>query len=429
MLGATGLGLPGLLRARAHEASVGRSAKDTSVVWLWLQGGASHIETFDPKSDAPADFRSMVGAIPTSLPGVEFGALFPRLAQSAQRMAVVRSFHHTNGDHVSASHYVMTANDIPGGSARQTNPSLGSITAKARGVSNPVSGVPTFVRLSRTISFDFDQPVWLGAANGPFDADGPTRKDLDLAVDPKRLTRRRGLRERFDGLRRDIDQTGAMAGMDSFEQQAVELILGRSKEALDINREHPRLRERYGPGLGEQLLAARRLCEAGCGFVTLNYAYAPKPSNTPFAWDMHLGPSQPNAPPMVDQLNAIFPMMDHAIAAFLEDVATRGLSEKILLVVTGDFGRTPKINEYGGRDHWPGLSTLALAGGGLRMGQVVGRSSAKAEFPTSSPVAPKDLMATILHVLGIAPDLQFSDYAGRPQYLLPSGAEPIAELI
>lgn len=429
VLGTTGLGLAGLLRARAQAAARRQATKDTSVVWLWLQGGAPHIETFDPKMSAPSDYRSLVGAISTSVPGVEFGGLLPRLAQAAKHLAVVRSFGHTNPDHLGASHYVLTAEDGPIGANHQTKPSMGSIAAKVRGVSHPTTGVPTFVRLSRTVSFDFDQPLWLGVANAPFDATGPTRNDLNLIVDSQRIGQRRRLLTALDRLRREVDTSGLMEGLDSFEQQATDLILGRSKEAFDVSHEDPRLRDRYGPGLGEQLLTARRLCEAGCGFVSLNYGWAPTPKETPFAWDMHLGPAQPGAPPMEKQLKSIFPMFDHAIAAFLEDVAQRGLSEKILLVVTGEFGRTPKINEHGGRDHWPSLSTLALAGGGLRTERVVGTSSAKAEHPTSSPVAPKDLMATIFHVLGVDGKLQFRDFAGRPQYLLPDGARPIAELI
>ena len=425
-LGASGLGLAELLRARAGAK---QNTRDTSVVWVWMQGGAPHIETFDPKMEAPSDYRSMVGAVSTRLPGVDFGGLFPGLAGLADRLALVRSFHHTNADHLGASHYVLTASDNPGGSTQQRKPSFGAITSRVRGTNHPQTRVPTFVRLKPTVSFDFDQPLWLGRANAPFDVSGGTRKNLSLSVDPTHLANRRGLLHRLDRLRRDLDHTHAMAGMDAFEQQATDLILGNTGDVFDLTKEKQTVRDRYGGGLGEQLLTARRLCEAGCGFVTLTYGWAPTPSKTPFAWDMHLGPSQPNAPPMDKQLRAICPPLDHAISAFLEDVAQRGLDRKILLVLTGDFGRTPKINAYGGRDHWPGLSTLALAGGGLTMGQVVGTSSARSEFPTSSPVEPKDLMATLFHVLGVKPDLQFPDYAGRPHYLLPAGAQPITELI
>ncbi|MBB73831.1 MAG: hypothetical protein CMJ75_04875 [Planctomycetaceae bacterium] len=427
-LGAAGFGLADVFRARAR-ANGRPVAQETSVVWVWLQGGAPHLETFDPKMGAPSDYRSMIGALSTRLPGIEFGGLFPGLAGVADRMAVVRSFHHTNPDHLGASHYVLTANDNPGGSTQQTRPSFGAITSRVRGANHPGTRIPTFVRLKPTVSFDFDQPLWLGRANSPFDAAGGTRQNLNLHVDPGQLANRRELRHQLDRLRRHVDQTDAMAGMDAFEQQATDLILGQTREVFDLTQEPQTVRARYGGGLGEQLLTARRLCEAGCGFVTLTYGWAPQPSHTPFAWDMHLGPSQPAAPPMVKQLRAICPPLDHAITAFLDDVAARGLDKNILLVVTGDFGRTPKINAFGGRDHWPGLSTLALAGGGLQMGQVVGTSSSRGEFPTSSPVAPKDLMATLFHVLGVPANLQFPDYSGRPHYLLPAGAAAISELL
>lgn len=430
MLGTSAFGLseltlPDLLRARSRAGP----KRDTSIVWLWLQGGAPHIETFDPKMEAPSEYRSMVGAVPTTLPGVKFGGGLPHLASMAHRMAIVRSFRHTNPDHLGASHYMLTAEDAPFGVQHQTAPSFGSIAAKVRGVQHPETHVPTFVRVSSTISFDFDDPMWLGPAYGPFDANGPNRQNLKLTVSSRRLTSRSHLLHGLDRLHRNVDQSDIMEDLDAYSQRAIDLVLGGSKRVFDASREDPRISDRYGPGLGAQLLAARRLCEAGCGFVTLNYCYAPHSADTPFAWDMHLGPGQPKAPPMPGQLQAIFPMFDQAISAFIEDVHQRGLSEKILLVITGDFGRTPKINQYGGRDHWPDLSTLALVGGGLRMGQVVGTSSPRAEAPTSRPIEPKDLLATILYVLGIDPDLQFPDYAGRPRYVLPEGAEPIAELI
>jgi hypothetical protein len=221
---------------------------------------------------------------------------------------------------------------------------------------------------------------------------------------------------------REIDQSGLMSGLDRFEQQAFDLILGRAKDAFDLEREDPRLRDRYGlgglgsqAGLGDHLLLARRLCEAGCSFVTFDYA------NSSQGWDMHSN--------MLPQLHQACPPMDRAVSAFLDDLEQRGLSDKILLVITGEFGRTPRINGDAGRDHWGPLCTLALAGGGLNMGRVVGESTARAEGPRSQPIYPKDLMATIFHVLGIDPQQQFVDQSGRPQYLLDEGARPIAELI
>jgi hypothetical protein len=416
-LGLTGLALPDLLRLRSTAAAAGKPTKDTAVIWLWLGGGATHIETFDPKMDAPAEYRSMVGAMKTSLPGVSIGGLFPKMAAHARRMAFVRSFTHGNSGHAGGTHYVMTGTDYPpaDSGAPPIKPSFGSITARLRGASNPLTGMPTYVRMAGLYA---DGPQWLGAGYAPFDVGGQARKNLNLRMGLGQLGDRQGLLRALDGVDRHIDRTGLMAGLDAFDQQAFNLILGKAKEAFDMRREDPRVVDRYRAGttgLGEHLLMARRLCEAGCGFVTLHYA------NSNQAWDMHNK--------MLPQLNQACPPMDQAIATFLEDLADRGLSERILLVITGEFGRTPRINGDAGRDHWGPLCTLALAGGGLKMGQVVGESSSKAEVPKTNPIYPKDLMATLFHVLGIDSQVQFPDLSGRPQYLLPDGARPISELL
>lgn len=416
-LGLSGLTLSKLLAARSRAAHEGTATKDTSVVWLWLGGGATHIETFDPKPDAPAEFRSVVGAVQTSLPGVQIGGLLPKMAQQAHRMAFVRSFAHNNSGHAGGTHYVMTGVDHPPADAGEPpiKPSIGSIVARVRGSSNSRTGIPTYVRLAGLYA---DGPNWLGASFAPFDTGGQARNNMNLSIDLGRLDNRRGLLNQLDRLNRQIDRSGLMEGLDQFETQAFDLILGHAKEAFDLEKEDPRLREEYnraGTALGDQLLLARRLCEAGVGFVTLHYA------NSYQAWDMHER-IQP-------QLEQACPPLDHAVSTFLEDLAQRGLDQKILLVITGEFGRTPRINGSAGRDHWGPLCTLALAGGGLRMGQVVGESTSKAELPKTAPINPRDLMATIFHVLGISPEVQLLDPAGRPQYLLPPGAQVIKELV
>jgi hypothetical protein len=416
-LGLTGLTLPGLLRLRSAAAANGRSLPDTSVIWLWLGGGPTHIETFDPKMSAPAEFRSMIGAAQTSLPGVQIGSLFPQMARRAHRMAFVRSFTHGNSGHTGGTHFVMTGTDHPpaDGGAPPIKPSFGSITARVRGANNAGTGIPTYVRLSGLYA---DGPNWLGSAYAPFDVGGQARNNLNLSMPVGRLHDRRSLLRQFDTMNRRVDQSGLLSGLDSFDQQAVGLLMGRAREAFEIDREEPRTRDRYTngtAGLGNNLLLARRLCEAGCGFVTMNYA------NSNQGWDMHNR--------MLPQLQQACPPMDRAISVFLDDLEQRGLSEKILLVITGEFGRTPRINGDAGRDHWGPLCTLALAGGGLRMGQVVGDSSSKAEVPRTTPIYPKDLMATIFRVLGIDQQQQFIDQSGRPQFLVPEGARPIAELV
>lgn len=416
-LGLTSLSLGSLLRQRAMAAQSGTYAKDTSVVWLWLGGGATHIETFDPKMDAPAEYRSIVGAANTSIPGVQIGGLFPEMAKNAQRMAFVRSFTHGNSGHAGGTHYVMTGVDYPpaDNGMPPIRPSFGSITARVRGTNHPTTGMPTYVRLAGLYG---DGPHWLGAAYAPFDVGGQARRNLNLGINLQQLGDRRTLLKQLDCVNRDVDRTGLMAGLDAFDQQAFDLVLGKAKRAFDLQNEDPRVRDWYAKdtaGLGDQLLMARRLCEAGCGFVTLHYA------NSSQGWDMH---NQ-----MTPQLQQACPPMDRAVSVFLEDLAQRGMAEKVLFVITGEFGRTPRINGDAGRDHWGPLCTLALAGGGLKMGQVVGESSDKAETPKSKPIYPKDLMATIFHVLGIDPQQQYVDQSGRPTYLLPDEAQPIAELI
>ncbi|MBI4601697.1 MAG: DUF1501 domain-containing protein [Planctomycetes bacterium] len=416
-LGLTGLTLSGLLRARAQAAARGVASSDTSVVWLWLGGGPTHVETFDPKMEAPGEFRSMVGSVKTSVPGVEIGGLFPEMAKRAHRMAFVRSFAHGNSGHAGGTHFVMTGTDHPPADAGEPpiKPSFGSIASRVRGTHHPATGMPTYVRLDGLYA---DGPNWLGMAHAPFDVGGEARNNMSLAVGLERTGDRRKLLHALDRVDRALDRSGTMAAFDSFETQAYGIILGRSKEAFDLGREDPRVRERYvscGHALGERLLLARRLCEAGCGFVTLHYA------NSSQGWDMHNK--------MKPQLEQACPPLDKAIATFLDDLEQRGLSEKVLLVITGEFGRTPRINGDAGRDHWGPLCTLALAGGGLRMGQVVGESTAKIEEPKTTPITPKDLMATVFHVLGIDPETKYIDPSGRPQYLLPTGARVVPELV
>src|SRR3990172_8064019 len=363
-LGLAGLGLSDLLRLRAQASAGSRAAKDTSVVWLWLGGGAAHIERFDPKPEAPAEFRSTVGQVDTSVPGVQIGGLLPKMASMAHRMAFVRSFAHNDSGHAGGTHAVMTGVDYPpaDNGMPPIRPSMGSITSRLRGANHPATGMPTYVRLAGLYG---DGPNWLGAAYAPFDTGGQSRTNMNLRLDLARISDRRFLLAKLDRINRQVDATGLMDGLDRFEVQAFDLILGKAKEAFDLEREDPRTRDRYPTthtSLGDHLLTARRLCEAGCGFVTLHYA------NSYQGWDMH--------EKIVPQLQQACPPLDHAISAFLEDLQQRGLSEKILLVITGEFGRTPRVNGSAGRDHWGPLCTLAVAGGGLRMGQVVGESSA-----------------------------------------------------
>jgi hypothetical protein len=279
--------------------------------------------------------------------------------------------------------------------------------ARLRGTNHPRTSVPTYVRLDDIAA---DGPAYLGSAYSPFDAGGPSKRDMVLGVPPKRLGDRRTLLASLDRLREHAEASRALEGMSAFERQAFEIVLSRAPEAFDLKREDPRVVEAYGKGLGQKLLLARRLCEAGCGFVTIHFG----------GWDMHGN--------IKSEMEGRSPEMDRAVSAFVEDLRQRGLDHKILLVITGEFGRTPRVNGSAGRDHWAPLSTLAFAGGGLRMGQVVGESSAKVEEPKTRPITPLDLAATVFHVLGLPPEIQFVNNAGRPVTAVESG-QPIAELV
>ena len=345
----------------------------------------------------------------TNVPGVTLGGNFERMAAVADKMAFVRSFAHTNSGHSGGTHYVMTGYDnrLADNGALAARPALGSILSRVRGTNHPETGIPTYIRLGGIYA---DGPAFLGTAFGPFDPAGEARRNMALAVQELRLDSRRELLKGIDNIRREADRSGLIEGLDSFDQQAFDIILSRSQRAFDLKYEDPRVVDRYGTGLGQQLLQARRLCEAGCGFVTVQFG----------GWDMHGG--------IKAAMDRNGPQVDRAVAAFVEDLSLRGMSDNTLLVISGEFGRTPKINGGGGRDHWAPLSTLALAGGGLKMGQTVGESAEKVDVPKTTPITPQDLMATVFQVLGIERRLQFTNQSGRPTYMIENG-KPIQELV
>lgn len=431
-----GLALPGLLETQAAIKAQGRSVKHKSIVMLFLTGGPSQIETFDPKMTASSDVRSVNGEVKTPLFGVTFGATFPKLAQLADRMAVVRSFTHGESDHTKAVQQVMR------GGNNVNDASLGSIAARLRGTSHPDTGMPTHVYVSAKEvdkQFNKERLRLLGATGsgqmgrmyGPFQTGGGAEPvdNMQLRIVQSRLDDRLALRRKLDDLSRQIEIRGVVGDADRFEAQALDMLLGRSKSAFDVTQENPRLLARYdtshwvagihqdqGSTLGHQMLLARRLCEAGCGFVTIHNP----------GWDMHGGPTQYNIPSGMRELGA---PVDHAVSAFLEDVEARGLSDNILLIITGEFGRTTRVKENGGRDHWPRLSTLALAGGGLNMGQVVGQSSADAGEPLSEPVSLDHLFATVMHTLFDVSSLRLQSDLPRDIAELLDRGQPIPQLV
>ena len=405
-LGFGGLNLSNLMSARAAKPA--GVTRDTSVVWLWLNGGPTHIETFDPKMTAPKEYRSVSGEVKTRLPGVTLGGHFKGMADLADKMTFVRSFQVPSSGHNVAAFWVNT------GYGPRNRPSLGSITSRVRGPNHPHTGMPTYVKMGQ-IGFNSDAPIipgsaWLGKAYSPFTPSGPSRDNMNLTTQVSRLEDRRSLLKGLDKIRRDVDASGVMDGIDGMNHQAFSLILGKATQAFDMKREDPRVVAKYGGGLGQSLLTARRLCEVGCGFVAVSLQ----------GWDMHGN--------VAGGMNGRGPQGDRAVSAFVSDISQRGLDKNILLVISGEFGRTPRINKNAGRDHWGPLSTLALAGGGLNMGQVIGKSSRKAEVPAGGKVGPQELMATVFHVLGIERETSFDDPAGRPIPMLGTG-QPIRGLI
>jgi len=434
-LGLGSLGLADLLAARARGEAGGIVRPGKSVVLLFCSGGPSQIETFDPKPRAAPEVRSQTGWLTSNVPGMEFGGTFPGLAQRADRLAVVHSFAHKTGDHVQAIEQVFQA-------GRRGGSSIGCMVSRLRGSTHPQTGLPTSVHLAadevdpqysneKQRMLSADSPAGLGPAFAPFrpEGKGELNHSLQLKLSQDRLDNRRALRSSFDRLRRESDARGLMAGLDRFEQQAFDLILGEGRRAFDLADEDPELVARYDTGhlqtgfkkfrpstLGRQLLLARRLCERGCGFVTIQNP----------GWDMH---ADENNPGIMTGMEMLGRPVDHAVSVFLDDLAERGLANDVLLVITGDFGRTPRMNKAGGRDHWPQLSTLALAGGGLRMGQVVGRSTSRGDAPASSPISLDHLLATVMHTLFDLSQLRLR--AGVPREITRAleAAPPIAELV
>jgi uncharacterized protein (DUF1501 family) len=422
-IGTLGLGawtLADLLRARAAATAPGQARRTRSMIYLFLDGGASQLETFDPKMDVSAEYRSIFGAIPTRLPGVAFGSQFPLMASVADRMSIVRTLTHEDGDHGGATHWVKTGYPWPPqflGKAPiipQQSPSIGSIVARHFGPTHPTSGVPTYVRVtSNHGGYPGDDAAWLGSAYAPLrcgvNRGGDMLRNMELRLDRDRLGDRDSLLKSLDRLDRQVDQSGQLDGLDEFHQQALQVVLGQARSAFDLSQEDEKTRALYGPGLGQELLLARRLCEAGAGFVTLNNGY----------WDHHGG--------IIPGLKNLCPPLDRVVHAFIQDVEARGLGDDILLIVAGEFGRTPRINGGPGRDHWAAVNDAVFIGGGLRMGQVVGETDAKAATIKSRPVTVQDFMATIFRVLGIEQTLQYIDPSGRPRSMIESG-QPIAEL-
>jgi hypothetical protein len=401
-----GLTLADLLRARAAQDPTTRpSTSNKAAIMIYLPGGPSHIDMYDLKPDAPAEFRGEFRPIRTNVPGVQICEHMPMQARMWDKLAVVRSL--VSVDEHSDS-LVMTGYSESVNRTAQ-HPSFGSVISKLRaGYSHDV---PPFVSL-RGGGSPGTEPGYLGVAHRPFTPSGPGIENLRLAsgVTAGRLGERKDLLSQFDTVRREIDASGTMRGMDSFTGRAFDMIAsGTVRKALDLRNEDPKTRDRYR-GI-EQFLTARRLIEAGVGCVTLSYG----------GWDTHSSNFK--------ELKRMLPVLDRAIANLIQDLHDRGMENDVVTVVWGEFGRTPKINNSdAGRDHWAPVMSALVAGGGLRMGQAIGSSSARGEYPKDRPYKVPHLLSTIYHAMGIDPSYTFPNGAGRPMHILDDRAV-VSELL
>ena len=441
MLG--GLSLPTLLRAGTDPES-NRILRDRSVVFLFMHGGPPQAETFDPKMTAASEYRCFNGEIKTAVPGLTYGASLEKLARLADKTTVVRSFQPGDGNH----------NIKPLVSPHSLGANVGSLYSRISGITDGKTGMPSnAVLLPRAVDEqaqtvtkqfgDFSDTGKMGSAFAPFvpSGKGALMDNMKLKLSQSRLDDRRALLETLDGFKRRLDATGTMDGIDKFNRQAYDVILGGVTQAFDLSHEDPAVVARYdtsqvvlpekidqkwnnhknyrdhGQTLGKLMLLARRLCEHGSRFVTVT---------TNFVWDFH---ADVNNATLDEGMQYVGMPYDHAVSAFIEDVEARGLSDKILLVTCGEMGRTPKINAKGGRDHWGRLGPLLLYGGGLNLGPVVGRSDAVAGEPNSQPIKIDNLLSTIFHRMFDVGELRLDSRVPGPLMQLIESGRPIESLV
>ena len=429
-----GLTLADVLRAESKSPSVapGGTPRDASrglnkknVIILWMRGGPAHQDMWDPKPLAPVEYRGEFGVMKTSVPGIQLSDMLPMCAKVQHKWSIIRSLHHKNAGH-SAGDQILFTGYPPGQDPNQNkHPSCGSIVSKQ--LQHTCPDLPAYVMIPRMVPGT--GPAYLGVAHKPFETiSDPANKgpfkipNFELAggVSVNRLGDRRALLKNFDRLKSEVDRSGQMEAMDRFQKRAWGILsTDKARKAFDLDAEPKKLRERYGfmprfdpgasdrcgaPAWSQRMLLARRLVEAGVRLVTVDLRW----------WDTHvLG---------FDSLRRGFlPRFDKAYSALIEDLDARGLLDDTLVVAWGEFGRTPRVNAKAGRDHYPGVFSAALAGGGVKGGRVVGSSDAKAAFPLDNPKTPQDVLATIYRHLGVNTDAHYTNRAGRPIQTLPFG--------
>src|SRR5947199_685550 len=399
-----GLTLADMLRLRADGAArqVAAPSSHKAAIMIYLPGGPSHMDMYDLKPDAPKEFKGEFNPIATNVPGCQICEHMPLQAKMWDKLAAIRSI--VSVDEHSDTLVMTGYSDNQ--SRAMPHPSFGSVISKVR---SSTADVPPFVSM-RGMSRG-TEPAFLGIAHRPFTPSGPGAQNLKLpgAVDMIRNDDRKSLLESLDTVRRDVDASGTMKGMDSFTTKAFDMVAsGTVRKALDLSKEEPKSRERYKSV--EQFLTARRLVEAGVGCVTLSIG----------SWDTH-GQN-------FTQLKRQLPQVDRGIANLIQDLHDRGMANDVVTVMWGEFGRTPRINRGAGRDHWPQVMSALVAGGGLRMGQMVGSSTARGEQPRDRRCTAAQVLATLYRAMGIDPSQTFLDGSGRPRYIL-DDREPLTELM
>jgi uncharacterized protein (DUF1501 family) len=429
--GMAAVGLPTLMRAKAAPSLADR--KNTSVILIWLDGGPGHMDMYDMKPDAPAEYRGIRRPIRTRVPGFDVTELYPRQAKVTDKFSVVRSLHHDTGDHFAGGHRMLTAKDmgVSGANTAQKFPGIGAIVSRELGPRVP--GMPAYVGAPHAASIGLAPGYFgghmLGAQHDPFLTGDPSPanyqvRNLNLAagLTMDQLDSRRNLLTHFDTARRALDRNPTAAAMDRFSREAFEFVMGpTAREAFNVGRESVGLRDRYGRNhLGQSCLLARRLVEAGSTFVTVHSG----------GWDHHWD--------LKASYERMLPQVDAAVATLFEDLDERGLLDTTLVVLCGEFGRTPKMNDGGnggpagskgtpGRDHWGNAFCCLMGGGGVKGGRVVGSTDRLGQRPHTRAVTPSNVHATIYQVLGLDPKLQLLDPSGRPTNVL-DDPEPIHEL-
>src|SRR5262245_3732140 len=406
-----GLTLPALLRARASAATGPVAARKNSMIFVELAGGPTHIETYDPKPAAPAEYRGPLGTVATNVAGVYLSELMAKQARVMDKLAILRGVTHTSSSHGTSAHLTQTGYYLRDPQKRDNDmPCAGSIAAKIRGAN--AAGLPAFVSIPQVMRFGGS--AYLGKRYSAFETGGDPNAGkfevnnltLNATLNIERLSDRRTLLASLEQNRRLADSHGTAETVDHFTREAFDLITGDgARKAFDIASEPDRRRDHYGrTTTGQSLLLARRLVEAGVTFVTVRVG----------GWDDHAQIEQ--------RMKDKGPAYDQGLAALVTDLHDRGLDRDVLVVAMGEFGRTPRVNSNAGRDHWGTVMSVLLAGGGLKVGQIVGSSSPKGEVPQESPYRPENILAVVYRHLAIDPQTTFNDISGRPRYILENRA-------